>query len=313
MITILVGVSGSGKTTIAKDMLANNSNLIRINRDDLRLALFGVEQTDINYYSRKDFKSCENTITETVEQIMYDNLNKGKDIVLDNTHLQKKYIDDIIRKFNHLATIEIIFVHGTTYPEFAEFKHRLRHRFHEFQSDEKINYIDRQWDDFKKLIKNLDGYRFVYPQEDTKIEMNSAKESVYVFDLDGTLALKGDRNIFDEEKVGVDILIENVATVLKALQTTHRVIFLSGRQDSCKEQTIEWLKKHKLWNDDSEIYMRKAKDSRCDSIVKEEIVMEQVLPKYHILGVFDDRERVCRMWYKLGIFCFNVNQGLKKF
>ena len=43
MITILIGISGSGKTTIAKEMISKNQNLIRINRDDLRKTLFETE------------------------------------------------------------------------------------------------------------------------------------------------------------------------------------------------------------------------------------------------------------------------------
>lgn len=32
-----------------------------------------------------------------------------------------------------------------------------------------------------------------------------------------------------------------------------------------------------------------------------------------VIGVFDDRLKVCRMWYRLGLFVFNCNQGLKEF
>ena len=103
MITILIGISGSGKTTLAKEMISKNKNLVRINRDDLRKTLFGVDQTDSSYYLREDFKRCENLISEVVEQMMYDSLNKGLDIVLDNTNLHKKNITEIIRKFNHLS------------------------------------------------------------------------------------------------------------------------------------------------------------------------------------------------------------------
>ena len=46
MITILIGVSGSGKTTLAKKLLEINPDAIRVNRDDLRKAIYGVEQTD---------------------------------------------------------------------------------------------------------------------------------------------------------------------------------------------------------------------------------------------------------------------------
>lgn len=62
-----------------------------------------------------------------------------------------------------------------------------------------------------------------------------------------------------------------------------------------------------------DLYMRKTGDSRKDSIIKLEIFNKHIKPNYKILGVFDDRMQVCRMWYEQGIFCFNVNQGLIEF
>ena len=40
-IIITRGIPGSGKTTWAKDVVKENSNYIRINRDDLRIMLIG--------------------------------------------------------------------------------------------------------------------------------------------------------------------------------------------------------------------------------------------------------------------------------
>lgn len=38
------------------------------------------------------------------------------------------------------------------------------------------------------------------------------------------------------------------------------------------------------------------------------------IPKKVVIhGVFDDRLRVCKMWYEMGLFVFNCNQGLKEF
>ena len=88
-ITVMVGISGSGKSTLTKKIL-ENTNTIRVNRDTARLMLFGAEQSEQSYYQRKDFKDCENLVTETIDDTVYNALNKGKDIVFDNTHLQKK-------------------------------------------------------------------------------------------------------------------------------------------------------------------------------------------------------------------------------
>ena len=188
MITILIGISGSGKTTIAKEMISKNQNLIRINRDDLRKTLFGVDQTDSSYYLREDFKRCENLISEVVEQMMYDSLNKGLDIVLDNTNLHKKNITEIIRKFNHLSSIEIVFLHkGDSHEEFNMIEERLKKRFYgdsgnirmlkKLKGDkafEEIAYLSKQWKDFKKLKKDLHGHRLFLPQTAPQVSFNKS-------------------------------------------------------------------------------------------------------------------------------------------
>lgn len=143
------------------------------------------------------------------------------------------------------------------------------------------------------------------------------KTPCFIFDIDGTLAdHKGNRSPYDENKVSTDTIIEPVACVLRALIANHYpVIFVSGRTEGCRQDTRDWIKKEVLQNHDQYIYlyMRKIDDHRNDSIVKKEIYDTYIIPFYEIIGVFDDRMRVCRMLYENNIFCFNVNQGLKEF
>lgn len=138
------------------------------------------------------------------------------------------------------------------------------------------------------------------------------KKNVFVFDLDGTLCEHVGRSAFQEELVYTDHVIEPVAKTLKALARNHKIVFLSGRTDSCREHTIMWIQHH-LQISKPELYMRKTGDFRKDSIIKEEIYDRILLPKYNVLGAFDDRLQVCRMLYEKGIFVFNVNQGLIEF
>lgn len=141
------------------------------------------------------------------------------------------------------------------------------------------------------------------------------KPNVYIFDIDGTLAdHHGVRGPFDESKVEFDKPIYPVFGVLNALSLRYKIIFVSGRTEGCKAETIQWLSTYSnIPEKDIEIYMRKVGDNRKDCIVKKEIYDEFVLPNYNINGVFDDRLQVCRMLYENKIFCFNVNQGLIEF
>jgi hypothetical protein len=55
--------------------------------------------------------------------------------------------------------------------------------------------------------------------------------------------------------------------------------------------------------------MRRSGDNRCDSIVKEEIYNDYIKDKYNVLAVFDDRDRVCDMWRRIGLLCLQVWYG----
>jgi hypothetical protein len=147
--------------------------------------------------------------------------------------------------------------------------------------------------------------------------MTSEKNDIFIFDIDGTLAnTDGLRGPFEEHKVYGDKVVEPVAAVLRSLVAYHYpIIFVSGRTETCRELTHNWII-DKIFNGDKRyitLLMRKTGDHRNDAIVKKEIYDTQITPHYNILGVFDDRLRVYRMLYENNIFCFNVNQGLKEF
>ena len=55
-----------------------------------------------------------------------------------------------------------------------------------------------------------------------------------------------------------------------------------------------------------QLYMRKTGDKRDDTIVKEEIFKEFIEPEYIVLGVIDDRNKVVRMWERLGLKVMKV-------
>ncbi len=144
---------------------------------------------------------------------------------------------------------------------------------------------------------------------------NTNKQNCFIFDLDGTLANGNGRDFYSPKHKEIlnDLIIDPVDTVLQALLSIgHKVIFLSGREDKYYKPTEQWIQ-HSLMIAEPELYMRKTSDSRKDAVVKLEIYNRDILPKYNVIAVFDDRLQVCHMWYNTNVFCFNVNQGLKNF
>ena len=147
----------------------------------------------------------------------------------------------------------------------------------------------------------------------------------FIFDIDGTLADGYFRTHFltTEPKnweayfnyLEHDRKIEPVVTVLKSLRERgYGIIFCTARPDTYREQTAKWLFTHGLADDNQLnepiLYMRKGNDRRSDDIVKSEMLDAiRELGKYEIVGVFDDRSRVVKMWQRRGLFVFDVSQG----
>ena len=128
-----------------------------------------------------------------------------------------------------------------------------------------------------------------------------------IFDIDGTLADKYGRCPYDWESVGDDLPKKPVIKALNAYKKAgYKIIIFTGRDGSCKKQTLAWLKKHSINFHHFDI--RKAKDNRCDSIVKREMY-DKIKDKYSVEAVFDDRDRVVRTWRDLGLQCFQVDYG----
>jgi hypothetical protein len=78
-----------------------------------------------------------------------------------------------------------------------------------------------------------------------------------------------------------------------------------------RDELIELLNEHGIEFD--EMYMRPKDDYRKDTIIKKEIYQNEVVGKYNLLCVYDDRLQVLDMWYDQGVFTFNVNQGNHNF
>jgi hypothetical protein len=129
-----------------------------------------------------------------------------------------------------------------------------------------------------------------------------------IVDIDGTLAHKGDRNPFDYKNVDKDTVDEVIMeTVNQFYRLNYRVIIVSGREDSCRDLTIQWLNDNMINYHD--LYMRKSKDMRKDAIIKKEIYDEFIKEHYSVLFVLDDRNQVVEMWREIGLKCLQVAEG----
>jgi hypothetical protein len=125
-------------------------------------------------------------------------------------------------------------------------------------------------------------------------------------DIDGTLAIHQARGPFEYERCGEDAPNPPVVAYLRMLPA-ELIILLSGRPESARADTQEWLARHRIPYD--ELHMRADGDYRNDVIVKSELFDQHIRNRYNVLLALDDRNRCVRLWRDLGLNCWQVNDG----
>lgn len=278
------GLPASGKTTWAKLEVAKSKGKIkRVNKDDLRAMV------DAGTYS----KDRENHILEIRDELITKWLGDGKDVIVDDTNL-----NPIHEQALRLIAEEL----G------AEFEVK---DFTDVDVDECIERdLKRPNTVGKKVILEMYNRFFKKPkqEEDPKLPYT------FLCDVDGTLALHNGRSPFKEDEVDKDSPNIAVCRVVETLiNSGYHVSFVSGRHDTiqCRGLTMKWLHENIKKPEDCvfQLLMRGVTDNRPDYEVKKEIYNTHIKPFYNVLGVFDDREQVVKMWRKLGITVFQVDEG----
>lgn len=316
---ILSGISGSGKTTIATDLCNKYEKHVRVNRDDLRKQLIG--KLDQSYYKRKDLSSLEKQVTFLLFNQIRHLLQHGYTVITDNTHLKESYINELLSEFQYLVNIKLVFINTPISKCLKrvvdrELKPTLWEKLFSLKKlkDFDTKYLTKQEADFLTLRKKYPIDIYEFPQTNTKIYNNISLINTIICDLDGTLCLYGDRNSYDRDFEN-DKLNYPVYIVLRQWLSDNPnkvIVFFSGRNEKFRKQTELFLTRH---FDTSEylLYMRPEKDQRKDTLIKEEMFNKHILNKFYIDFAIDDRKQIKRLWEKLGIFVFDVNQNDKEF
>lgn len=150
---------------------------------------------------------------------------------------------------------------------------------------------------------------------------------LYIFDIDGTIALIGHRRHFVERERGKqdwkafyascvdDVPNEPVIKTLERLRHAGAEIwFFSGRSGEVRNQTVEWIAAntsfmtHEL--DGPILTMRQEGDYTPDDILKKQWLDDMLVDdRRRLVAVFDDRDRVVQMWRANGVACFQVADG----
>ena len=293
---IYVGISASGKSTLAERHAIELTNTEIINRDDIRRSILE-EQLKRKLFPGelwekwKFNKNNENKVTDIVN----DKINKAslenKNIISSDTNLNVERRNNLKHKLEQLGYV-------------VEFK------FFDVDFEKAV-----KWDLYRadSVGKDVLYEQYMKYHEDKKIVQDESLPECIIVDIDGTCAhMENIRGPFDWDKVDQDIPDEEIFNIIINNWLRGReIIFLSGRDSCCREKTYKWLKSNLSKYDARfsygdidyfQLYMRKEGDMRKDSIVKEELFNEYIIDKYNVKLVLDDRPSVCRsVWLKLGL------------
>jgi len=305
MLIILRGPAASGKSTFVKELQDSwleshliNEPLVVVSRDALRLAMFGAN--DKSYYDvSKDLLGTREDFISVVEKrAVRDALSRGHDVISDNTNLTPRFTNalvDIAYQLGH----EVELVDHFKYTPLEECLKRNAAR--ERKVDEAI--LIKQWHRAQE--------DYTLPEQPAEVQPYVPDESLpeaVLIDLDGTAALLGDRDPYDDLSAHLDSPNESVRTTAWGVyQIGTEIVYVSARQERSRGVTSLWLDEHRF--PPGRLIMRATGDQRKDWVVKNEIFDTKIAPHYNVLFCLDDRQQVVDMYRRKGLAVHQVAEG----
>lgn len=88
-IICMIGISGSGKTTMALEIQRTIPNSFVVSRDKIRSELFNLSEADhASYYNRIDLGKCESSVNLSQESLIHLVLSEHNTAIVDDTNLK---------------------------------------------------------------------------------------------------------------------------------------------------------------------------------------------------------------------------------
>jgi predicted kinase len=304
---ILRGLPGSGKTSFAHEYFkeqfdSGNLKVMIVSRDDLR-GMQGLSSLPTDY---------ESNINLMHHNLVKIGLKKRMTVIVADCNLKAQYVKDLAEIGIHCGAEIEVKDFDTPIDECIRRDKSREAKGQHVVGENVIRGMHKRYFTNGKFPANP----LVNIPAGVKLEpykRNIAMRKAKIYDIDGTLADSvGVRSPYDYTKVHLDKPHSDVIQQMRDdYDLDYALIVLSGREDSCRPDTERWLREETGLPIGSEIpvYMRKTDDSRADYIIKYEMFMQEIAPYYNVVGIYDDRDQVVRLWRDIGVRCYQVNYG----
>lgn len=302
MAFVTIGLPSSGKSTLARAIAVDDTTAI-IERDMEREAIGNGSRQKFYRLAKESMGVYENAVSASCATLLRKAAKAGKNVFVSDTNTNR---------FNRHGLYRTLFDLGfRVHPVLMDvdldtcLKRNLeREADHQVPSHVIVKMSDALEKD-RELIEQEINVMTTYFNPDNA-------DGDVVFDIDGTLAdMNGNRGPFEWHRVGEDLPRHTVIELCNYYMETRRVVFFSGRDGVCREETLKWLRKYISPSiHESQLKMRKPGDQRVDWIVKGEIMMDYIestglQPSLCI----DDRQQVVDIWRNMGFETWQVDAG----
>lgn len=309
-LTAMRGYPASGKSTLARQ-IADETGAVVVCRDELRNMLHGT------YWSGKRELEDQVTIAERAQVKAF--LMAGVSVVVDATHLEPSYLRKWAKLSRQLGA-DFKRVDVPTPP--LECVDNDCSRSNRTTPN---RYVGA--DVIKRAAKrhpiekwpNIQAPPAFTP---VQVEWIDGLPEAIIVDIDGTLAHMTGRSPYDYSQVHTDVADEQVRWLVNMLYGSSsradgheslNVLIVSGRDDSCRESTEEWLWEHGISYDELHMRPTGAVDELGNKLpdyqVKYDLFDKHIRGNYNIRFVLDDRDQVVKLWRDMGLKCLQVQPG----
>jgi predicted kinase len=279
-LTMTRGLPGSGKSTWAQKQVLEQpaGAVVRLTKDLLREML---------HAGRWKGDRTERQVLAARDTLIGLFLARGTDVIVDDTNLHPRHE----RRLRQLAE-----EHGATFAvkDFTDVPLRTC-----IERD-----LRRPRSVGEGVIRAMHR-QFLSPPVEPYVAPDGAP-SVVLASIDGSLRAGGARARWAGDPAAA---VPPVIRLVRGLAAAgEEIIFCTGRDESCREETESWLVE-RVGVPFVALLMTEPGSTRPDATAAREQFDTRIRGRYAVRFVLEDRHRVVRTWRDLGLTCVHVTEG----